>query len=129
MTSTVSSSLRQFLRRCGRRLRIRRLVRDLDHERKDEIAAVAAVIRYVTEGRRPSFSFDRRAADALAAMKAIEALPRLRRLLKKSPHGYRFIDYYWDSTHGGPEEYADYQWPAVVKEVIEALNKIEGGRT
>jgi hypothetical protein len=62
-------------------------------------------------------------------MEAIEALPRLKRLLKKSPHGYSFIDYYWDSTHGGPEEYADYQWPAVVQEVMDALNKIKEGRT
>ena len=97
----------------SRRHAIKELVRALDNERRAEIAAIEKVIRYVTNDQVPSYHFERRSADDLVAMQAVEAIPSLKRMLESGPHYY-----------GGPEEYADYQWPKVVEETIAALEKI-----
>ena len=108
----------------SRRHAIKELVRALDNERRAEIAAIEKVIRYVTNDQVPSYHFERRSADDLVAMQAVEAIPSLKRMLESGPHYYKYIAFYYDSTHGGPEEYADYQWPKVVEETIAALEKI-----
>ncbi len=107
----------------NRKHQIKKALIELHSEIMNEIEAISKIIRYVTEGRIPEYHFKRDAAEGLIAMKAVESIPELKKMLNEEPHYYTYIEFIYDSTHGGPESTGEYEWPKVVKETIEKLER------